>query len=96
MALHTWASEEMWRGLVGPDDYSWNSGAEALTKGWLSPREVVADPASREEGQELIRKVYDTGSRARDVTDPHDRAEVYGDFLTTCIDCHELTAAIIG
>ena len=96
MALHAWASEEMWRGLVGPDDYSWNSGAEALATGWLSPREVVADPASRGEGQILIRQVYDTGSRAKTVTDPHARAEVYGDFLNTCIDCHELTAAIIG
>lgn len=96
MALHVWASEQMWKGLVGPDDYAWTSGASALKTGWLSPREVVADPALRERGQELVRQLYDTGSRARQVTESHERAEVYGDFLNTCIDCHEMTAAIIG
>jgi cytochrome c553 len=96
MALHYWVSEEMWRGLAGPDDYAWNSGAQALTEGWLSPREVVADPASRVEGQVLLRELYETGARAKDTTNPHERAELYGDLLDTCIDCHEMTGAIIG
>jgi len=96
MALHVWASEQMWNGLVGPDDYAWTSGSSALTKGWLSPRDVAADPSSRERVRELVQQVYEIGSRAGTVSESHARAEVYGDFLTTCIDCHRLTGAIIG
>ena len=96
MALHVWASERMWNGLVGPDDYAWTSGASALTKGWLSPRDVVSDPNSRERVRELVQQVYEIGSRAETLSDSHERAEIYGDFLTTCIDCHLLTGAIIG
>ena len=33
MALHVWASERMWNGLVGPDDFAWSSGASALKTG---------------------------------------------------------------
>jgi len=96
MALHVWASERMWNGLVGPDDYAWTSGASALTKGWLSPRDVVADPSTRERVRELVQQVYQVGTRAGTVSDAQARAEVYGEFLTTCIDCHRLTSAIIG
>jgi hypothetical protein len=86
----------MWNGLVGPDDYAWNSGASALKTGWLSPHEVVTDPKEAEQVRGMVQKVYQVGAEAENATDPHARAEVYGDFLTTCIDCHELTSAIIG
>lgn len=96
MALHVWASERMWNGLVGPDDYAWTSGASALTKGWLSPRDVVTDPGTRERVRELVQQVYQIGTRAGTVLDPQARAKSYGEFLTTCIDCHRLTSANIG
>jgi hypothetical protein len=95
MALHVWVSERMWNGLVGPDDYAWTTGASALETGWLNPRAAVVDPAAREEGLTLIHQLYDLGSQAEGESDSHARAEIYGDFLTTCIDCHELTSAII-
>jgi cytochrome c553 len=96
MALHVWASEQMWHGLVGPDDYAWTSGSSALKEGWLSPREVVRDPETRDQVRSLVQQVYSLGSRAETVSDPHERSEIYGEFLTTCIDCHQLTSAIIG
>lgn len=96
MALHVWASEQMWHGLVGLDDYAWTSGASALTKGWLSPGDVVTDQDAHERVRELVQQVYRLGTRAGTVEDPQGRAEVYGEFLTTCIDCHRLTSAIIG
>lgn len=95
MALHVWASERMWNGLVGPDDFAWSSGASALKMGWLSPHEMVMDPQSGERVRALIRQVYQVGIQANTTSDPHARAELYGDFLTTCIDCHQLTGAII-
>ncbi len=95
MALHVWASERMWNGLVGPNENAWISGASALKTGWLSPQDVVADPRTRERVRELTQQVYELGNRAEKLSDSGARAEVYGEFLTTCIDCHQLTAAII-
>lgn len=96
MDLHLWALERMWSGLVGPDDYAWTAGASALTRGWLSPKDVVSDPDSRETVRELVQQVYQLGTQAAAISDSHGRVEVYGEFLTTCIDCHRVTSAIIG
>jgi hypothetical protein len=95
MARHVWASERMWEGLLGPEDFAWSSGAASLKEGWLNPGEVVADPADREQVRELVQKVYLLGTRAEVAEAPSARAEVYGEFLNTCIECHTLTKAII-
>jgi mono/diheme cytochrome c family protein len=95
MARHIWASERMWEGLVGPGDHAWRSGAEALRSGWLDPQQVVSNPEDRPRIRELVKQVYDLGSRAQSTTDPAARAELYGAFLTTCNECHVLTAARI-
>lgn len=95
MARHVWASERMWEGLVGPGDHAWRSGAEALRSGWLDPQQVVSNPGDRPRIRELVRQVYDLGSRAQSTSDPEARAELYGAFLNTCHECHVLTAARI-
>jgi hypothetical protein len=95
MARHIWSADRMWQGLIAPDDYAWNSGARGLTLGWLNPGEVVASPGDRERLRSMIQQVYDLAAQAEAAEEPEDRAEVYGTFLTTCIDCHQLTEAII-
>ena len=95
MARHVWAAERMWEGLVGPEDYAWHSGAEALKEGWLHPAEVISDPQDRDRIRELTQQVYALGARAAAIPEAEGRAEIYGEFLTTCIDCHQLTSAII-
>jgi hypothetical protein len=85
----------MWNGLVGPNENAWTSGASALKTGWLSPQDVVADPRTRERVRELTQQVYELGNRAENLSNSQARAEVYGEFLNTCIDCHQLTSAII-
>jgi hypothetical protein len=95
MARHIWASDRMWQGLIAPDDHAWTSGARGLTLGWLNPGAVVADPADREKLRALIQQVYDLAHSAETTSESEGRAEIYGDFLVTCIDCHQLTEAII-
>ena len=95
MARHVWAAERMWEGLVGPGDYAWRSGAHALTEGWLNIQELTTDPQDRERVHELIRQVYSLGGRAEATSDSHERADLYGEFLNTCTECHRLTAARI-
>jgi hypothetical protein len=85
----------MWNGLVGPDDHAWNSGASALATGWFVPEVVTADPETREQIRELVQRVYALGARAGNTSDPRARAELYGEFLSTCIDCHRLTSTTI-
>jgi hypothetical protein len=85
----------MWEGLMGPEDYAWNSGAAALRACWLSPGEVTSDPEEKEDLRRMIREVYAVGMEAEDAHDPVARADLYGHFLTTCIDCHQMTSAII-
>jgi mono/diheme cytochrome c family protein len=95
MARHVWASERMWQGMVGPLDQAWREGARELREGWLDPQEVVSNPGDRAKVHELVRKVYEIGTRAEKAPEPRERAELYGSFLTTCIDCHRLTGAVI-
>lgn len=95
MARHAWAAERMWGGLVGPQDFAWMSGAESLREGWLNLGEMVTDPKDAQRIRGLVQQVYTLGSRAETAQDSEARAQVYGEFLTTCIDCHTLTGAII-
>ena len=95
MAWHVWASERMWEGLVGPGDQGWNSGAEALVGGWLNTRELVSDPHDQTRIRELVRQIYDLGGKARTAANSSERAELYGEFLHSCNECHLLTEAQI-
>jgi hypothetical protein len=95
MARHVWAAERMWEGLIGPEDFAWSSGASALKEGWLNPRAVVSDPDDRMRVRELVTQVYSLGAEAEAAQGSEERARIYGEFLTTCIDCHRLTKAII-
>lgn len=95
MARHVWASERMWEGLLGPEDHAWRSGAEALKSGWLDPQQVVANPQDRPRIRTLVQQVYELGNEAQATDHPQARAELYGDFLNTCNECHILTAARI-
>ncbi len=95
MARHVWASERMWEGLLRLDPEAWESGAQALRGGWLSTQEVVVQPRDKPHMRELVQRVYALADRAARATSQNERAEVYGEFLDTCTECHRLTAARI-
>lgn len=95
MARHVWASERMWEGLVGPGDQGWSSGVEALVGGWLDTQDVVSNPQDQARIRELVRQIYDLGGKARSAASSSERAELYGEFLNTCNECHLLTEAQI-
>lgn len=93
MARHVWAAERMWVGLLGPSDAAWVEGANGLEGGWLDTQEVLADPDDRQRIREMVRHIYDLAGRAETATSVQDRAQIYGEFLNTCADCHRLTLA---
>lgn len=95
MTLNLWAAERMWEGLLAGEEYAWNSGAEALRQGWLDPRYLSGDPAHHQVLRTLVQRVYRLGARAEDVEDFEARAVLYGEFLTTCMECHRQTRSLL-
>jgi len=91
MARHVWAADRMWVGLLGPSDAAWLEGARGFQGGWLDTQEVLVDPGSRDEIREMTRHIYELAAQAETAADRGERAELYGEFLATCADCHRLT-----
>lgn len=96
MARHVWAADRMWIGLLGPSDAAWMEGATEFQGGWLNTQELLVDPSDRGKIRDLVQHVYALGARAKEAESAEDRAQVYGEFLTTCTNCHRLTMVEIG
>lgn len=81
MTRHRWATDRLWEGLIAPSDDEWKTGLEVLAATPL--------PASAlgKEREPLARKLQRTAETAR-TTRPSERAQVYGDLLSTCAACH--------
>lgn len=89
MPLHKWAVDWMWVGLLASDSDAWNRGAKELVDQPLVPKFENAPP---ENGlRELEQLVYVLAGRAATTTDPTDRAEVMGNLIATCSQCHSKT-----
>ncbi|MEN0064738.1 MAG: hypothetical protein AAGA48_21515 [Myxococcota bacterium] len=85
MALHAWATEWMWLGLLAAEDGAWLRGAEALDDKPLPPRFANA-PAPTDQPQ-LEQLVYILANRALDVP-VAERGALMGQLLATCAECH--------
>ena len=92
MARHAWASGRMWEGLVAPSGVVWDGGAEVLAEAPLAPSELSVDLELLAEVSELESSIHSMGTQAIGLTAPEDRARIYGQFLSTCADCHDKTA----
>lgn len=92
MALHAWASQQMWLGLMGPSNEAWVRGAEAMAKADLSPDELFDDRSPSPELLELEQTAQELASESRgiEVVDALDRrrGELYSKLLYTCSACH--------
>lgn len=91
MKRHAWASGRLWEGMIMPSGVVWDGGAEALSEAPLAPAEISADIEVLAEVSELEQSVHALGTEAVGMSAPGDRARAYGQFLTTCADCHEKT-----
>ncbi len=96
MNRHVWASDRMWEGLVGPSQEAWEEGIRALQAGWINPPDVVGDPRNLNEVRALVRRVYALAAEGKDARTLEERARIYGRFLATCIECHELVGTVGG
>ncbi len=81
MLRHRWASDRMWEGIVGPSEQAWLAGAQALADDPVLTLETGVPGA-------LGQRVHEIGAQALETTDASDRAQLYGELLSTCAPCH--------
>lgn len=88
MGAHHWAAGRMWDALLVASEPTWLAGAEALESARLT---IVAE--GEVPGHELgiaddIARVRLLARHATRARTNHERAEIYGELLATCVSCH--------
>ena len=86
MALHQWATDRMWVGLIAGDEAAWTLGAEELDRRPIELRfEEATPPGGKPQLEQLV---YILADRALAADAPSERAEVFGNLLAVCSQCH--------
>jgi len=91
MLRHAWAMNELWNGMIGNSEDPWRAGAAVLADAGLAATELVPKKTSTTEVDALATSVASLGRRAALTSDTALRAEIYGQLLATCADCHTRT-----
>lgn len=99
MQRHLWAADRMWEGLIGPSDVAWNRGAAMLSEVKLTTADVAsarAEGAASADGGEagiddLVRRARTMGEQGGMAASAELRSGLYGEFLSLCASCHQLT-----
>ena len=89
MRRHQWAMDRLWDALVVPSDDAWNAGALALAEAPLVPEQLTPSKSPAPRVEELAQTVHDLGLKAASADRGDARAEVYGELLATCAECHK-------
>jgi cytochrome c553 len=96
MQRHKWAAERLWKGLVFPHETAWRRGAAALVEAPGELGALAEDPAQRGATTALAERLETLAWRAVETADGHQRAQVFGEMLTTCATCHAMARVDIG
>jgi cytochrome c553 len=89
MQRHQWAADRMWEALISRSEYAWMAGAVMLTDAPLHRDDLTQDVELPDEVLKLNDQVHALGVTASTTVAWDARAEVYGQFLTTCATCHK-------
>jgi hypothetical protein len=80
MARHLYGAYWAGYGVVAPDDRSWSDGMRALAS---AP--VGADAPKL---RHLDAKLHELAARGATMRDGHERAQLWGELLVVCSECH--------
>jgi cytochrome c553 len=89
MARHGWAADRLWDGLALPSNAAWEAGADAFAGVPLATDDLAFD--NPEGVRALANRTHELGRRAGLETEPSLRARTYGELLSTCAACHQMT-----
>ena len=90
MIGHMWAADRMWKGLVSPSAKVWADGVGALAGDPLDGGSIVPEVEDPGRLAALAAKVHDLAAQGRSAAEVDSRAKIYGEFLATCAECHQL------
>ncbi|MDX1404095.1 MAG: hypothetical protein R3192_06145 [Woeseiaceae bacterium] len=89
MQRHQWAADRLWEGLIGPSDAAWNRGTLMLVDVPLHPDDLTDDDSvDREIIDQLAHRVHVLAGQGTAARTPAQRAELYGEMLGLCAECH--------
>lgn len=91
MQRHLWAADRMWAGLIGPSDAAWKQGASILADVEFDASDIAAEPDQQAAVSDLLRRVRLVGTQAGLAESIELRSSLYGEFLSLCASCHQLT-----
>ncbi len=89
MVRHVWAADRLWEGLALPSNTAWEAGADAFAGVPLATDDLAFD--NPEGVRALANRTHELGRRAGLETEPSLRARTYGELLSTCAACHQMT-----
>lgn len=99
MQRHFWAANELWQGLIGPDEMAWTRGARRLDESPLGHDELLEEAVDIPEGiseedhekiANLRKKVHAQSKKAMNTTSLDQRGQIYGELIGTCAPCHAI------
>ena len=85
MAVHKWAAERMWEGLIGPNDERWRRGTATFV---ALPRCDALYPNGPAERRALCLDATRLIQRSHIRESAPSRTALYGRLLATCAHCH--------
>lgn len=91
MQRHQWAVDRLWEGLIGPSDTAWNRGMDMLVDLPLHPDDVTDEDSAGVDPEaldQIARRIHALTRQGTVATTPTARAEIYGELLGLCADCH--------
>lgn len=91
MQRHLWAADRMWSGLIGPSDAAWKQGAAILAEVKLADERIEGEAGQQDAIDLLARQVQMIGEQARQAGSVELRSGLYGEFLSLCANCHQLS-----
>jgi cytochrome c553 len=90
MLEHQRAAHLMLQGLVVPSSSLWRDGAAAFLAAPLRPEKLPPDPKWTPEMRAAEARLHRAAGDAVQTTDSLGRANIYGQMLAHCSDCHAL------
>ncbi len=90
MDRHAQGIEQMWMGLVQPSEEAWRSGTVTLTRAPLEAPTTEEGHVGPRAGAE-IERVRGLARRARTASTHAERAQIYGQLIAGCGNCHTTT-----
>jgi mono/diheme cytochrome c family protein len=88
MIRHQWAADRMWEGIIGPSEPAWASGIDALLEAPLTVQELHGENAGPDRVTQMARRIHQLAGNGMMATGGQEKAQIYGEFLANCADCH--------